>query len=73
MKGSLYETVTQYQVRIRVWDPVIGRYKDEAYTGLIWDEDEALNAQDELWDAKHDEMVDSAYIREITQVRRRTA
>lgn len=37
----------------------------EPYTGHKWSLDQELEAQEELWDAIHDEMMESAWIREV--------
>lgn len=37
----------------------------EEYTGHHWGLDQELEAQEELWDAKHDEDIVDAYIKEV--------
>lgn len=58
--------VTNYVVMVRRWDPAERVIIDEPYTGHVWREDQELEAQDERWDADHDELVDTAYIQEVT-------
>ena len=40
-------------------------YGPEEYTGRRWALDQELEAQEELWDARHDGNVEDAYIKEI--------
>ena len=37
----------------------------EEYTGRHWGPDQELEAQEELWDAKHDGEIMDAYIKEV--------
>lgn len=37
----------------------------EEYTGRRWSLDQELEAQEELWDARHDGEVEDAFIKEV--------
>lgn len=37
----------------------------EEYTGRHWGLDQELEAQEELWDARHDGEVEDAYLKEV--------
>ena len=37
----------------------------EEYTGKRWPLDQELEAQEELWDARHDGEVEDAYLKEV--------
>lgn len=56
-----YYVVMAYQLRLdgaREW--VLGEY-----TGRHWGLDQELEAQEELWDARHDGEVEDAYLKEV--------
>ena len=59
MKG--YYVVMAIPVFTRNADPTY-----EEYTGKRWRLDQELEANEELWDARHDGEVESAYIKEVT-------
>ena len=42
-------------------------YGPEEYTGHRWALDQDLEAQEELWDARHDGNVSDAYIKEVVR------
>ena len=37
----------------------------EEYTGRHWGLDQELEAQEELWDARHDGEIEDAYLKEV--------
>lgn len=56
---------TYYKVMARSYRPDGESYYEE-YSGRKWDQEHELEAQEELWDAQHDEGIEDAYLEVVT-------